>query len=176
MRILFALIILFSAFYGNAQQYHFKTYSLEEGLSRSGVYSILQDKSGFLWVGTEGGGVCKFNGIGFTNYSRKHGLAAENVRVIFEDDRGVLWFGTSKGLSYYNGKKITSITQEDGLADDYIRSITQDSEGNIWVGTNKGISIIEPDEKGICGKLKINFTLPNKRIRSLLAQDEIVWI
>ena len=176
MRIFLALIISFSAIYGSAQQYHFKTYSLEEGLSRSGVYSILQDKSGFLWIGTEGGGVCKFNGIGFTNYSRKHGLASENVRVIFEDDRGVLWFGTSKGLSYCNGKNITSITTDDGLADDYIRSITQDNEGNIWVGTNTGISIIDPDEKGISGKLKINFTLPNKKIRSLLAQDDIVWI
>ena len=176
MRIIALIIVLFSATCGLTQQFHFKNYSLEQGLSRSGVYYILQDNSGFLWVGTEGGGVCKFNGTTFKNYTRKHGLAAEDVRVIFQDDRDVIWFGTSKGLSYFNGKSIVSLTTEDGLADNYIRSITQDSEGNIWVGTNKGITIIDPDEKGVSGKLKINFTFPNMKIRSVLAQDEVVWI
>jgi ligand-binding sensor domain-containing protein/serine phosphatase RsbU (regulator of sigma subunit) len=176
MRRIIALLLLLSATYGSAQQFHFKEYSLEAGLSRSGVYYILQDNAGFLWIGTEGGGVCKFDGIKFTNYSRRHGLAAENVRVIFQDDRNIIWFGTSNGLSYFNGRGIQSLTVEDGLADNYIRSITQDHEGNLWVGTNKGISIIDPDEKGISGKLKINFTLPHMKIRSLLAQDDVVWI
>lgn len=160
----------------NAQQFHFKSYSLEEGLSRSGVYYILQDNAGFLWVGTEGGGVCKFDGIKFTTYNRNSGLAAEDVRVIFEDDNNVLWFGTSQGLSYFNGKSFNTISAEDGLADNFVRSISQDHEGNIWVGTDRGISIIDPDEKGISGKLKVNFSLPHKKIRSLLAQDDIMWI
>jgi ligand-binding sensor domain-containing protein/serine phosphatase RsbU (regulator of sigma subunit) len=160
----------------NAQQFHFKNYSLEEGLSRSGVYYILQDNAGFLWIGTEGGGVCKFDGKVFTNYTRQNGLSSENVRVIFQDDRGVIWFGTSNGLSYYNGKTFNSLSTQDGLADNFVRSITQDYEGNIWIGTNRGISIIDPDEKGVSGKLKINFSLPHMKVRSLLAQDSVVWI
>lgn len=169
------LLICF-AHQSQAQQFHFKSYSLEEGLSRSGVYYILQDNAGFLWIGTEGGGVCKFDGVKFTSYTRQNGLASENVRVIFQDDRNVLWFGTSNGLSYYNGKSFNTLTEDDGLADNFVRSITQDHDGNIWIGTNRGISIIDPDEKGISGKLKVNFTLPHMKIRSLLAQDDIVWI
>ena len=176
MRFLLYIAFLLLPLSGLSQQFHFKKYSLEEGLSRSGVYSILQDNAGFLWVGTEGGGVCVFNGKSFTSYNRQNGLSAENVRVIFQDDRGVMWFGTSNGLSYFNGNKFFSLTTDDGLADNFIRSITQDYEGNIWVGTNKGISIIDPDEKGISGKLTFNFNLPHKKVRSLLAQDDIVWI
>jgi ligand-binding sensor domain-containing protein/serine phosphatase RsbU (regulator of sigma subunit) len=136
----------------------------------------MQDNAGFLWIGTEGGGACKFDGKKFTNYTRQNGLSSENVRTIFQDDRGVIWFGTSNGLSYYNGKTFNSLTTEDGIADNFIRSITQDHEGNIWVGTNRGISIIDPDEKGISGKLKVNFSLPHMKVRSLLAQDDLVWI
>lgn len=158
------------------QQFHFKNYSLKEGLSRSGVYHILQDRAGFLWVGTEGGGVCKFDGKTFSSYTRHHGLASENVRVIFEDDRGVLWFGTANGLSYFNGRTFNSLTTDDGIADNFVRSITQDHEGNLWIGTNKGISIIDPDEKGVSGKLSFSFSLPHMKVRSLLAQDDIVWI
>lgn len=176
MQKLIIIFLLFIPIIGGAQQFHFKKYSLQEGLSRSGVYSILQDNAGFLWVGTEGGGVCIFDGKNFINYTRQNGLAAENVRVIFEDDRGVIWLGTSNGLSYFNGKKFFSLSTDDGLADNFVRSITQDHEGNIWVGTNKGISIIDPDEKGISGKLNFNFNLPHMKVRSLLAQGEVVWI
>jgi ligand-binding sensor domain-containing protein/serine phosphatase RsbU (regulator of sigma subunit) len=178
LRLIFLLFIFTNLPYSHGQQFHFKNYSLEEGLSRSGVYYILQDHSGFLWVGTDGGGVCKFNGVSFTNYTRQHGLASEKVRVIFEDSNNILWFGTDNGLSFFNGKGFTTLTTKDGISDNFIRSITQDFEGNIWVGTNRGISIIDPSEKRVSDKLKINFNLPHRKIRSLLAdkKNKIVWI
>lgn len=136
----------------------------------------MQDNKGFLWVGTEGGGVCKFDGKTFTTFNKQNGLAAENVRIIFQDDRGVIWFGTSNGLSYYDGYVFKTLKTEDGLPDNFVRSITQDHEGNIWIGTNRGISILDPDEKGVSGKVKINFNLPNKKVRALLAIQDVVWI
>jgi ligand-binding sensor domain-containing protein/serine phosphatase RsbU (regulator of sigma subunit) len=161
---------------GIAQQFHFKQYSLEEGLSRSGVYDILQDKTGFLWVATEGGGLCKFDGKSFTTYTRFIGLASEKIRVIFQDESGIIWLGTTNGLTYYDGEEFISITVSDGIADNYIRSIAQDHEGNIWVGSNSGISIIDADEKGVSKKLKVKFSLPHKKVRSLQSQDDIMWI
>lgn len=176
MKVLSFILLFFSTYLSWSQQYHFNKYSIEEGLSRSGVYSILEDHAGFVWVGTEGGGLCKFDGLNFQEYTRHNGLPSENIRVLFEDDRGVLWLGTSHGLSYFIQGEIQTITTDQGLADNFVRSITQDYLGNIWVGTDRGISIIDPDEKGISGELKVNFTLPHKKIRSLIAQDEIVWI
>ncbi|MCB9225218.1 MAG: SpoIIE family protein phosphatase [Crocinitomicaceae bacterium] len=174
-RLLSIVLVLFPILL-SAQQFYFKKYSLEEGLSRSGVFHIMQDKAGFLWIATEGGGVCKFDGRKFTIYTRQNGLASENVEVIFQDDREVIWFGTYEGLSYFDGRSFHTLTIEDGLADDYIKSITQDSKGNIWVCTSKGISIIDPDEKGISGEFKFSFNLPQTKVRSVLAQGDIVWI
>lgn len=172
------ILILMCWFHSGAylQQFHFKQYSLEQGLSRSGVYDILQDNTGFLWVATEGGGLCKFDGKHFKTYTRFNGLASENVRVIFQDDQGILWLGTTSGLSYFDGENFHSLTESDGIADNYIRSIAQDHEGNIWVGSNRGISIIDATEKGVSRKLKITFSLPHKKVRSLYRQGDNMWI
>ncbi len=170
------LLLIAAAFSGRAQQFHFKQYSLAEGLSRSGVYDILQDKHGFLWVATEGGGLCKFDGQKFTTYTRSNGLGSEKVRTIFEDRQGLLWLGTTNGLSYFDGQKFKTLTTEDGISDNFIRSIGQDAEGNLWIGSNRGITIIDTKEKGVSNKLKTNFSLPHKKVRSLLAQGDKMWI
>ena len=64
------------------------------------------------------------------------------------------------------------------MSDNFIRSITQDKAGNLWVGTNRGISIIDPSIKQVSKKLKLNFTLPHRKTRSLLADtiNDIMWI
>lgn len=171
------LVILFSlSFYGISQQFHFKQYSLAEGLSRSGVYDVLQDRNGFIWVATEGGGLCKFDGENFATYTRFNGLASEKVRNIFQDKNGVIWLGTTKGLSYYDGHDFHTLNVKDGIADNFVRSITQDHQGNIWIGSDKGITIIDAEEKGVSTKLKTNFSLPHKKVRTLISQDNIVWI
>ncbi len=175
-RLILLMICCFVSIVSFGQHYYFKNYSLQEGLSRSGVYYILQDNKGFLWIGTEGGGISKFDGHEFTNYSSKDGLQSDHIRVIFEDENGVLWFGTDNGLSFFEYGDIKTLTTENGLSDNFIRSITQDNKGNLWVGSNKGISIIDPSEKEISSKLKVNFNLPHKKVRSLLADSSKVWI
>src|SRR5690606_30470246 len=119
--LLIAVIIFFGVFNSNAQQYHFKNYSLEQGLSRSGVFSILQDHEGYIWIGTDGGGLCKFDGKKFTNYTRYHGLASETIRVLFEDENNVLWLGTDKGLCYYDGESFQTLSIKQGLSDSFVR-------------------------------------------------------
>lgn len=176
IRYLLTICLSVLAFIGYSQQFHFKQYSLKEGLSRSGVYDIHQDKNGFVWVATEGGGLCKFDGKNFKTYTRFNGLASEKVRVIFEDSNGILWLGTTSGLNYYDGHSFHILTTEDGISDNFVRSISEDSQGNIWIGTNRGISIIDANEKGVSRKLKVSFSLPHKKVRSLNASGDIMWI
>ncbi|MDP4586853.1 MAG: hypothetical protein NWS86_01625, partial [Flavobacteriales bacterium] len=48
-----------------AQEYPFNHYGAAEGLPVDGVYDLLQDKAGYLWIATEGGGVVRFDGKHF---------------------------------------------------------------------------------------------------------------
>ena len=68
----------------SAQTYNFEYYNVEEGLSQSRVTSIMQDDRGYLWVGTHGGGLCKFDGVDFVKYSEKNGLSGNIVTLLGE--------------------------------------------------------------------------------------------
>ncbi|MBL4587117.1 MAG: hypothetical protein JKX84_08700, partial [Flavobacteriales bacterium] len=122
-----------------AQQYDFKRFSVEEGLPRSGVYCMLEDSRGFLWVGTQGGGLARFDGRQFITFTTENGLADNTVRALFEDKDGMLWIGTGgHGLSRYDGSNFTNFDTENGLSSNYIRCITQGDDGDIWIGTFGG--------------------------------------
>lgn len=119
------------------QHYAFESWSIGEGLPRAGVYSLLEDRYGFLWVATEGGGVTNFDGNQFHSFNQAHGLAGNVVRTIFEDREGNLWFGTQgNGVSRYDRKQFFNYSIDEGLSGSYVRTITQDSSGGLWFGTS----------------------------------------
>lgn len=124
---------------GWAQQYNFKRYSVEEGLPRSAVFCMLEDSRGFLWIGLEGGGLSRFDGLEFVNYTTENGLADNTIRCLYEDTDGNLWIGTSGyGLSRFDGHSFATFSTGNGLSSDHIRCVTQDADGNLWVGTFGG--------------------------------------
>ena len=47
-----------------------------------------------MWFGTEGAGLCKYNGTSFTIYTEKEGLPVNSITSIAEDKKGNLWLGT----------------------------------------------------------------------------------
>lgn len=47
----------------------FKNFSKKDGLSHNGVWSLLEDKGGTIWVGTRNTGLCRFDGKAFTSFS-----------------------------------------------------------------------------------------------------------
>ncbi|NIM78841.1 MAG: response regulator [Candidatus Aminicenantes bacterium] len=138
MALFIFLGLLFFSHIGFALHYNFRSYSVEEGLAQSQVYVVFQDSRGYLWIGTWGGGVSRFDGKTFANYSTKDGLSDNFVYMIIEDHQGNLWFGTDYGLNKYDGKSFTSYTKKDGLPDDTVWVIQEDRSGYLWLGTYAG--------------------------------------
>ena len=139
---------LYSVFYipiSSAQSYNFRNYSLEEGLTQSSVYTLLQDSRHYLWAGTFGGGLCRFDGISFKIYNRKSGLAGDIVRSLLEDSKGNLWIGTDKGISVFDGLKFRNITAGSGLTGTTVLKLMEDKHQRIWAGTDDGgVNLIIP--------------------------------
>jgi two-component system, sensor histidine kinase ChiS len=111
-----------------------------DGLANSDIYALLQDREGYLWLGT-GAGVIRYDGRDFTRFTREDGLAGDMVRSIHQDREGDLWFGTDRhGVSRYDGKEFANLNRKDGLPDDQVFSIEEDKQGNIWFGSlGKGV-------------------------------------
>ena len=117
---------------------HWQIYDRETGLEGTGsdVRAIFQDREGFLWFGTAGGGVSRFDGQSFTTFSTEDGLASNNVRTILQDPKGHLWFGTAgSGVSRFDGQSFATFTTENGLASNHVRAVIQDRKGDLWFGT-----------------------------------------
>ena len=118
-------------------------------LSRYAVYSILKDKKGNLWFGTQAQGVCRYDGKTFTWFT-ENGLSNSAVLALFEDRNGNIWFGNNGfGVFRYDGKSVINFTEEKGLSNHEfqlsgkdgqgtlarIYSINEDKNGAIWIGT-----------------------------------------
>ncbi len=139
-----AFFISFQFFYSNAfsQQYYLRNYSIEEGLAGISVTAILQDSRGYIWIGTDDGGVSKFDGKEFTSYRKKNGLGDNWINCIFEDKQGNIWFGTeSNGITKYNGKEFTQYNNGLKKAD----KIFSDSTGAILIYTYPNLYKLKGD-------------------------------
>ncbi len=60
-----------------------------------------------MWLGTDGGGVVRYDGKEFKTFTTREGLAHDVVKAIAEDQQGRLWFGTQGGgVSCYKSAQI----------------------------------------------------------------------
>ena len=80
----------------------FEHLTVEDGLSQSNVYGILQDQQGFMWFSTEDG-LNRFDGYKFKIYRHDPNdslsLSGNRIYNIYQDHLGNLWLGTrSEGL------------------------------------------------------------------------------
>lgn len=116
----------------------FSNFGKLNGLKQNYTWCMLEDRHGNLWYGSEGGGLCKYDGKYFTFYTKKQGLPNNVVLSLLEDRQGRIWIGTYHGLVIYDGYRFTCYTQQSGLPSDVIKSLLEDREGNIWIGTDVG--------------------------------------
>ncbi|HSI91310.1 MAG TPA: two-component regulator propeller domain-containing protein [Adhaeribacter sp.] len=151
--LLFTLILLWlTGTIVPAQQYNFKTWSLEEGLPQSEVTSLAQDKNGYLWIGTMGG-LSRFDGFRFYTLTTENGLNSNNTRALFLDRNNILWAGSiSQGLCRYDGKNFRNYGEEDGLPAGGIFSINQTPDGKIWLATAHGLAYFHKDRFQLVNK------------------------
>tara|TARA_R110000782_G_scaffold54637_8_gene115479 strand:- start:15587 stop:16681 length:1095 start_codon:yes stop_codon:yes gene_type:complete len=103
------------------------------------VREVFQDREGNLWFGTNGDGVCRFDGESLVFFTVDEGFGGYAVRGIVQDAAGKMWFATDNGVSRYDAGKFTNYTAADGLSADSIWSMMLDRSGVLWVGTQEGV-------------------------------------
>ncbi len=122
---------------------------LERGypiINPNNVLSMIQDKNGIFWIGSNGAGVYRYDGKSFTSFLKNKGklmpdgLHHNVITSIIEDKIGNIWFSSFShgGVTKYNGISFTHYGTEDGLGDDMISTSYIDRSGNLWFGTRAG--------------------------------------
>ena len=131
-----------------AKNIRFRHLVQEDGLPSAGIQSIIQDRDGFVWLGSQNG-LSRFDGYEFTNYQHEPGdptsLAHDFVWSLLEDRDGSLWVGTDGGgLGHFDRSDETfshyrnDPSNPSSLSDDRVRVLLEDRAGFLWVGTEAG--------------------------------------
>ncbi|MBN1187770.1 MAG: SpoIIE family protein phosphatase [Bacteroidales bacterium] len=115
-----------------SQTYYFDNYNVREGLGQSKVYTIIQDKDDYIWLGTLSG-ASRFDGINFENFTSEQGMAPNAVRAIVQDEFGNIWFGhTGGGISRYKDGKFERIEAADSIYKSDIVVVFYDNNTGLW--------------------------------------------
>lgn len=141
--ILFLLWITSLVLAINGGTLSFRHYTVEDGLSYNAVVTIIQDRRGFMWFGTEDG-LNRFDGLTFKKYRStglgKKVIVSNVVSCLLEDPTGNIWVGTDAGIYILNTltEEITpfEVTAPDGVAiNSTVNKMVLDHSGCIWIGT-----------------------------------------
>lgn len=115
------------------------------------VTSILETRSGDLWVTTKGGGIARYDRERdvFRKMTVDNGLPHDNCYAILEDGAGLLWISTDNGICSYNPKTgvVRRYDTEDGLqGNEFNRfSYYQSASGEMFFGGTGGVNSFFPD-------------------------------
>ncbi|WP_294962187.1 two-component regulator propeller domain-containing protein [uncultured Flavobacterium sp.] len=127
---------------GKFDSYQFR--SIQETASKRAVSSIIQDKNDFIWIGTSGAGLYRYDGVNYFGYKYDNKPGSVNSNFIYStfiDSKNNLWVGTDQGLCLYNRDldNFTRINIEDAITQGYtqpitIKTIIEDNNGNLYLG------------------------------------------
>lgn len=138
--------------------YTFKRF-LDKTYSQRQIRVILEDKNGWMWVGTSDG-VCVFepdsllaNPDNYLVYNYNSGkLRSNEIKCICQDSKGRIWVGAS-GVGFsmctleggYKNRSFKHYDVNDGLVNNMVQSIVEDKAGKLWIATEYGISRFDPE-------------------------------
>lgn len=126
----------------------FERISLEHGISHGTVFSVVQDKTGYMWFGTQSG-LNRYDGYNITVF--KHdpdnpdSISNDNAGNLYADRSGTVWIGTwGGGLDKFDSETgrfihyLNDPADPTSLSNDRVQTIYQDRAGTLWVGTAEG--------------------------------------
>ena len=169
-----------------------KIYTKKDGLSSNQAYKIIEDKNGFLWIGTHAG-VSRFDGSQFTNFQyyndngelKKMGPIIE-LKVDSLQNR--LWVSGDMGLftspiDEVKFQRPESVFNFDGFPKDRIEYILIDDSHTIWTANfMTGISKIDLSSKTVQNfrfqhkTYDVNRSLNEVRYIIKDTQENLLWI
>lgn len=144
LRLILFLLTAFAAYAGaQSTMSYFRHITEEDGLSSNQVRAVIQDRFGYIWMGTDQG-LDRYDGSVFRSYSLDDHVLGATVMSLCEDGP-VIWVGTDKGLSFYSFaedkiKPFVKKTADGTVPVSEVNSLVMDKDENLWMSTlNQGV-------------------------------------
>jgi len=139
---------------GAENSLRFNRIGSESGPPPSVITSLLQDRAGFVWIGSRDG-LTLYDGHNFVTFehdaSDPTSISGNTIRTMYEDRAGNLWLGTNTGglnlldRSTWSFRRYRHDSADaSSISHDSIYAIVEDSDGSFWVGTQRGLNRFDP--------------------------------
>jgi len=171
------LVFLFSVYQSTAQPLFFTNFGIEHGMPSSLTSAVIQDKNGFIWIGTQEG-LCRYDGYRttvFKNQNNPNSICSNNISALLLDGN-FIWIGTWNGLCIINTESF-NIQRINIGGSKAIRALLKDKSGNIWIGTSNGLIIYNVKQNSYQFFDQANSRLSHNTIRCIYqARNGDMWI
>lgn len=121
----------------------FDRLGVEHGLSQESVTRVLQDRHGYLWIGTQSG-LNRYDGYRITSFKNNpadpRSLADNYIHALYEDAQGQLWVGSKGGLDRFDRNTQSFTRQSSNMA---VTNITDDGKNGLWLATSEGLQHLD---------------------------------
>ena len=175
----FIFFIVNSLFSQNTfENYQFRVIDQEN--SKSGIYTIAQDRLGFIWIGTNGAGLYKYDGVNYFAYEHNSKVSTTiNSNLVYStyvDTANRLWIGTDEGLCLYNRdlNNFETINIQKHFKNETVfsvKSIIEDNKGNLYLGTlSNGLLMFNINSRKV-SKVKSDFPRNSNYLVNCFAKD-----
>lgn len=122
--------------------YVITNWTTKDGLPSDVIWSVTQDREGYLWLGTNGG-LVRFDGVRFvTSDQVADGVVPRMpVRTVCTSRDGSVWIGFSEqgGISRLRGSHVTNYGEGEGLPRTVVTALVEDRDGVMWAGSPRGL-------------------------------------
>jgi len=159
--------------YASHEELNIKVYSIGDGVPQSQVNCGIEDEYGFIWIGTYGGGVARFDGREFRTFDQQSGLPNDSVFCLSIDSNGVLWAGTQEGPAYLRGDQFIDASTQLGLIKERVRTMLSTPDG-MWFGTDSSGLLYQSGE--VVRKYNKAHGYPFSRIFSLAKHEQGILV
>ena len=85
--------------------------------SKLSVTSLMFDRDGNLWVGTDAQGLFRIHGNAVEHYGHTEGLSGDSVWALFEDREGIVWAGTTSGIDSFRDPRVATFSAVGGIGE-----------------------------------------------------------
>ena len=155
-----------------------------DSIAHDVVYSLLEDETGSLWVGTNGGGISIINprkrDYVYFSYDHDDPSSLDNgkINAITQDDRGNYWVSVyNNGINYLSptGRVLKRYkTADENSIGDQVKVFLKDSKNRFLAGTDKGIAYYDPETDSF---LLWDILPDRNRIYDIVETEEgVFWI
>ena len=140
------------------------------GLENVRVRTVMEDRSGAVWFGTQGRGAFRYFDGKLTEYSKRTGLSGNVVKAIIEDSQGRIIFGTDKSIDILdNGTLVPAPLPIAALGAMTTSILHEDAQHRLWIASDAhGLHVFA---NGLLQTYTSAQGLPANRVLSMCEDD-----